>query len=64
MYAFGVVSGMLLSWGWLVFASPAARRNVKDSHAGMVEVRCTNCGRMNWTVYSEVRTDGYCVRCA
>ena len=64
MYAFGVLSGMLLSWAWLVFAFPAARRSIKESHAGMVEVRCSRCGVMNWTKYSEVRTGGYCVRCA
>lgn len=64
MYALGVLSGMLLSWGWLVFASPHAQKERKENQqVGVVHVRCAHCGRMSWVSHGDVRVDTKCVRC-
>jgi hypothetical protein len=61
MYALGVVSGMLLAWSWLAFASPHAR---KESVVAGVDVRCIHCGRMYRTGFNNVRVDSKCMDCA
>jgi len=65
MYVLGVLSGMLLAWGWLVFASPYARKTHKEEveQRGTVEVRCNHCGQMSWVNYGEVRVDTKCMKC-
>jgi hypothetical protein len=63
MFTLGVLSGMLLAWAWLVFASPHAQSTHKESTAGMVNVRCVHCGVMSLVPHSEIRTTNYCVRC-
>jgi hypothetical protein len=64
MYSLGVLSGMLLSWAWLVFASPHAQKERKEEQkTGMVHVRCNHCGRMNWVSHEDVRVDTKCVNC-
>jgi hypothetical protein len=64
MYALGVLSGMLLSWAWLVFASPHAQKENKEKqNTDMVLVHCNHCGRINWVSNEDVRVDTKCMMC-
>ena len=63
MFTLGVLAGMLLSWGWLVFLSPHAQKEAKNAETGVVNVRCAHCGRMSWVSHGDVRVDTKCVRC-
>jgi len=63
MFTLGVLAGMLLSWGWLVFLSPHAQKERSEEQVGVVHVRCTHCGSMSWVSHGEVRVDTKCARC-
>jgi len=59
---FGLVVGVFVTWVWLTEGSPKAR---KDNHqTGVVQVRCSHCGQMNWVSYNNVRVDTKCPKCA
>lgn len=64
MFTLGVLAGMALSWGWLVFLSPHAQEvREEEKKTGVVHVRCIHCGSMSWVSHGDIRVDTKCVRC-
>ena len=62
MYVLGVLSGMIIAWTWLVFASPHAIK--EKNNPDILTETCSHCGRQYAVAPQHLRVPGLCARCA